>query len=52
MIERATGIGAILNTSFNLHGYPMVGTPQMALWTLENSKLDGLVPGNYLIMKE
>jgi hypothetical protein len=30
----------------------MVGTPQMALWTLENSKLDGLILGNYLIMKE
>jgi carbamoyltransferase len=50
--EYATGIGAVLNTSFNLHGYPMVGTPQTALWTLENSKLDGLVLGNYLVTKE
>jgi carbamoyltransferase len=49
--ESSTGIGAILNTSFNLHGYPMVGTPQLALWTLENSKLDGLVLGNYLVTK-
>ncbi|MFL6409473.1 MAG: carbamoyltransferase C-terminal domain-containing protein [Nitrososphaeraceae archaeon] len=49
--ESYTGEGAILNTSFNLHGYPMVGTPQTALWTLENSKLDGLVLGNYLITK-
>ncbi len=49
--ESLTGEGAILNTSFNLHGYPMVGTPQTALWTLENSKLDGLVLGNYLITK-
>lgn len=49
--ESATGIGAILNTSFNLHGYPIVGTPQMALWTLENSKLDGLILGNYLVTK-
>ena len=48
--ELTTGIGAILNTSFNLHGYPMVGTPQTALWTLENSKLDGLILGNYLVM--
>jgi carbamoyltransferase len=24
--ELTTGIGDILNTSFNLHGYPMVGT--------------------------
>jgi carbamoyltransferase len=50
--ESATGIGAVLNTSFNLHGYPIVGTPQMALWTLENSKLDGLILGNYLVTKE
>jgi carbamoyltransferase len=46
-----TGEGAILNTSFNLHGYPMVGTPQTAIWTLENSKLDGLVLGNYFVTK-
>jgi carbamoyltransferase len=49
--ESLTGEGAILNTSFNLHGYPMVGTPQTALWTLENSKLDSLVLGNYLVTK-
>lgn len=49
--ESLTGEGAILNTSFNLHGYPMVGTPQTALWTLENSKLDALVLGNYLVTK-
>src|ERR687889_559022 len=48
--ELTTGIGAILNTSFNLHGYPIVGTPQTALWTLENSKIDGLILGNYLVM--
>jgi carbamoyltransferase len=49
--ESLTGEGAILNTSFNLHGYPMAGTPQTALWTLENSKLDALVLGNYLVTK-
>jgi carbamoyltransferase len=49
--ESYTAVGAILNTSFNLHGYPMVGTPLTALWTLQNSKLDGLVIGNYLVTK-
>jgi carbamoyltransferase len=49
--ESYTGEGAILNTSFNLHGYPIVGTPQTALWTLENSKLDGLILGSYLVTK-
>jgi len=51
IFESATGIGAVLNTSFNLHGYPMVGTPHTALWTLANSKLDGLAIGNYLVTK-
>lgn len=50
--EEITGIGAILNTSFNLHGYPMVGTPEMALWTFENSKLDGLILGNYIVTRK
>lgn len=34
--EDITGIASILNTSFNLHGYPMIDSPQTALWTSEN----------------
>lgn len=49
--QRITGVGGILNTSFNLHGYPIVGTPQVALQTLEQSELDGLAIGNWLVMK-
>ena len=49
--EKHTGIGGVLNTSFNLHGYPIVCTPEQAIWTLENSKLDGLALGNFLIMR-
>ena len=41
--KRRTGVGAILNTSFNLHGFPIVGTPQIAVHTLLNSDLDVLV---------
>jgi len=47
-----TGIGAILNTSFNLHGYPIVCSPRNALWVLNNSKLDGVALGNFMIMKK
>jgi carbamoyltransferase len=46
-----TGVGGVLNTSFNLHGYPIVGTPEIALNTLNNSDLDGLAIGNWLILK-
>jgi carbamoyltransferase len=49
--EKITGAGGILNTSFNLHGYPIVGTPEHALWTLEQSDLDYLAIGDYLVKK-
>jgi carbamoyltransferase len=47
-----TGVGGVLNTSFNLHGYPVAGTPETALWTLENSELDALVMGRWLIQRK
>jgi len=47
-----TGVGAILNTSFNLHGYPIVCSPRNALWVLDNSKLDGVAIGNFIISKK
>lgn len=49
--EEYTGVGGLLNTSFNLHGYPIVCTPEQALWTLEHSKLDYLALGNFLISR-
>ncbi len=47
--EQRTGISGVLNTSFNIHGYPMVNDPATALWTLKNSELDALQLGNYLV---
>lgn len=49
--KKITGVGAILNTSFNLHGYPLVSSPQQALWTFANSQLDCLLFGNQLLYK-
>lgn len=46
-----TGVGAVLNTSLNLHGYPLVATPAQAMFTLENSGLKNLALGSYLIRK-
>lgn len=40
--KKLSGIGIILNTSFNLAGEPLVETPQDAFKTLENSDLDYL----------
>lgn len=49
--EALTGIGGILNTSFNLHGEPNVETPYDALRTFALSGLPHLAIGNYLLSK-
>ncbi|MCM8782373.1 MAG: hypothetical protein NC828_04915 [Candidatus Omnitrophica bacterium] len=51
IFHNITGIGAVLNTSFNLHGDPMVCSPQDALYTLTSSGLDYLVLENFIIEK-
>lgn len=49
--EKLTGMGGLLNTSFNLHGHPLVGTLEQAMFTFKNSKLQYLTLENYLITK-
>ncbi len=46
-----TGRAVILNTSFNLHGYPIVRTPEDALSVFRDSGLEHLQLGNYLVRK-
>lgn len=48
-VERRTGLGVILNTSFNLHGEPLVCSPQDALRTFIETKADYIVLGDYLV---
>jgi len=51
--ENITGIGGILNTSFNLHGKPIVASPKDAVEeTFEQSGLNHLLLGDYLISKK
>ena len=50
--EKTTGIGGLLNTSLNLHGYPVVCSPKDAIETFANSKLDMLLMGDILIRRE
>jgi carbamoyltransferase len=49
--KKLTGVPAILNTSFNLHGSPVVGSLEVALSTFENSGIDALVLGEWLVTK-
>ena len=49
--ENITGIGALLNTSFNIHGEPIVGSPYDALDTFNRSGIQHLYMGEWLISK-
>lgn len=50
--KRKTGIGGLLNTSLNLHGLPLVHKPEDAFYVMENSHLNYLAIGNYLLVKK
>lgn len=49
--RKLTGVGALLNTSFNLHGFPIVGHPDTALDTFVKSDIDVLMLGPFLVRK-
>jgi carbamoyltransferase len=50
--KELTGVGAILNTSFNLKGQPIVNSPEDAVKTFLSSGIDMLVMGNWVIEKK
>jgi len=55
LIERfgqASGVPAVLNTSFNLKGEPIVTTPANAFNTFSKSEMDTLVLGNFIVDKK
>jgi len=50
--ERFTGVGAVLNTSFNIHGEPIIQSASDALDVLVRSGLDALILADYFIEKK
>lgn len=50
--KKITKIGALLNTSLNLHGMPIALNYIDALYILKNSDLDGMVLDNFIILKK
>ncbi|HWO68551.1 MAG TPA: carbamoyltransferase C-terminal domain-containing protein [Umezawaea sp.] len=44
-LEERIGVPVVLNTSFNVQGQPIVRTPQEAVATVRDARLDGLVLG-------
>ena len=49
--EKLTGVGGVLNTSFNLHGEPIVQTPTDAARVFRKGGLDLLILDGYVIEK-
>ncbi len=47
--HRITGIPSLINTSFNMHGEPIVCTPEDALRSFNDGHLEYLAMGNWLI---
>ena len=45
------GIGAVLNTSFNIHGAPLVRAPDEAIAVLVESGADALAIGPFLVCR-
>ena len=50
--EDLTGVGALMNTSFNIHGESIVGSPEDAIDTFSRCGLDHLLLGDWLISKK
>ena len=50
--EKITGTGALLNTSLNLHGYPIVRNAEEAIYVLENTDIDGMIIENHFLLKK
>jgi carbamoyltransferase len=48
--HKLTGIPSLINTSFNMHGEPIVCTPEDALRSFKQGKLDYLAIGSWLVV--
>jgi len=50
--EKITGVAVLLNTSFNLRGYPIARTPEDAFATFISSGIDVLAMEDFILDKE
>ncbi|MGH2359602.1 MAG: carbamoyltransferase family protein, partial [bacterium] len=50
--KRRTGLGVIVNTSFNIHEEPIVCTPADACTAFDQNSVDVLAIGNFLVERE
>ncbi len=52
LYEKKTDMGGMMNTSLNIHGYPLAGTLEQSFNTFINSGLKYIALENYLISKK
>ena len=50
--KKLTGMGVLINTSFNVRGEPIVNSPTDAFKCFMNTEMDYLVIENYLYSKK
>lgn len=50
-VKKRTGLGAVVNTSLNEAGYPLVNTPEEAMLLFARTTLDAIVIGDVLVKK-
>ena len=50
--RKLSGMSVLLNTSFNLHGYPIVNSPFDAVNVFLNSGIDGLALNNFIVLRK
>ena len=50
--RRRTGVGLVINTSFNVRGEPIVCTPEDAYRCFMRTEMDFLVLGDFLLDKK
>ncbi len=51
-MRRRIGVGAVLNTSFNIHGEPLVCDPGQAIDVFQRGGADALAIGSFLVRRE
>ena len=51
-VKARTGVGAVLNTSYNIHGEPMVCAPKEAIDVYLRTEADALAIGSYLVVRD
>jgi carbamoyltransferase len=51
-VGEASGVGAVINTSFNVRGEPIVRSPEEAYRCMMGTGIDCLVLGDFLILRE